>query len=451
MQSPQNEAAAVRADSRAPLPAPVPQAGDISFLRLIGTSTGVKLMVDTAVQIFNPFLAIIAAGLGTTVVVMGSLVSLRSIMGLFAPVFGAHADRVGYRRTIRLALVLTAVGILMVGLSPNIWIAAIGMGVMGLGTGSFVPMLHAYLSGKLPYTRRARGLGIVEYSWALTGIVGLSLVGWLIAATNWRVPMVLLGVLLLLAAWIFSRMPAAPHPPRPARDPAAVRPGLLTRTRNYFDVGPTALSTYAAITAGAFNYFAAMSIMIIYGAWFGDAFGLGAAALGTVALVFGIFDLISSVAVSLFTDRLGKRNSVMLGCTIALLGYIALPWLTFALIPAVLGVAVARAGFEFAVVANFPLLSEQAPAQRGKVLALGSAAGLLLVTAAGFTSPWLYTQVGILGVIASRPWPRQSRCLSSSSSCASVAERQTKQQPRNAKRAKRAKKRKEKQEARRLH
>jgi predicted MFS family arabinose efflux permease len=388
-----------------PLPAPdrapgsIAQIEEISFFRLIGTSTGVKLVVDTTVQIFNPFLAIIAAGLGTNVIVMGRLVSLRSIMGLFAPLFGAMSDRVGYRRTIRLALLFTAAGILLVGLSPNIWIAAIGMGIMGLGTGSFVPMLHAYLSGKLPYTRRARGLGIVEYSWALTGIFGLSLVGWLIAATNWRVPMVLLGVLLLIGAWVFSRMPAAPHPPRPAPDPASAQPGLLKRTRTYFAVGPTALSTYATILAGAFNYFAAMSVMIIYGAWFGDAFGLGAAALGTVALVFGLFDLVSSVAVSLFTDKLGKRYSVMLGCTIALLGYMVLPWLTFALVPAVLGVAVARAGFEFAVVANFPLLSEQAPAQRGKVLALGSALGLVFVTLAGFTSPWLYTHVGIQGVI----------------------------------------------------
>ena len=381
------------------VPSPSAQAGDISFLRLIGTSTGVKLMVDTSVQIFNPFLAIIAAGLGTTVVTMGRLVSLRSIMGLFAPLFGALSDRIGYRRTIRLALLFTAAGILTVGLSPNVWVAALGMGIMGLGTGSFVPMLHAYLSGKLPYTRRARGLGIVEYSWALTGIVGLSLVGWLIAATNWRVPMLLLGVLLLIATWVFSRMPAAPHPPRSARNPDAPRLGLPARTRAYFAVGPTARSTYATIAAGALNYFAAMSMMLIYGAWFGDAFGLGAAALGTVALVFGLFDLLSSVAVSLFTDGLGKRNSVMLGCTIALVGYVALPWLTFALVPAVLGVGVARAGFEFAVVSNFPLLSEQAPAQRGKVLALGSAAGLLLVTVAGFTSPWLYTHVGMHGVI----------------------------------------------------
>ncbi len=135
---------------------PSAQVGDISFARLIGTSTGIKLAVDTSVQLFNPFLAIIAGGLGTTVVGMGMLVSLRSIMGLFAPLFGAHSDRVGYRRTIRLALLLNAVGILIVGLSPSVFVAAVGMIVMGLGTGSFVPMLHAYLSGKLSYSRRAR-------------------------------------------------------------------------------------------------------------------------------------------------------------------------------------------------------------------------------------------------------------------------------------------------------
>ncbi len=131
---------------------------------------------------------------------------------------------------------------------------------------------------------------------------------------------------------------------------------MLERTRAYFAVGPTAVSTYATIAAGAFNYFAAMSMMIIYGAWFGEAFGLGAAQLGIVALAFGVFDLGASVAVSLFTDRLGKRNSVMLGLTIALFGYVLLSQLTAVLIPAVLGVAISRSGFEFAVVSNFPTL-----------------------------------------------------------------------------------------------
>ena len=100
---------------------------EISFARLISTSISARLLVDIGVQMFNPFLPIFAAGLKTDVVVMGRLVSLRSAMGILAPVFGSLADRVGYRRVMRVALLTGAVGMVIIGASNQVWSAAIGM------------------------------------------------------------------------------------------------------------------------------------------------------------------------------------------------------------------------------------------------------------------------------------------------------------------------------------
>ena len=77
-------------------------------------------MIDTTLQIFNPFLTIIAAGAGISVVAMGRLVSLRSMMGLTAPVLGALADRIGYRRVIRGSLLAVAAGMLVIGFSTGL-------------------------------------------------------------------------------------------------------------------------------------------------------------------------------------------------------------------------------------------------------------------------------------------------------------------------------------------
>jgi predicted MFS family arabinose efflux permease len=74
---------------------------------------------------------------------------------------------------------------------------------------SFVPTLQAYLGASLPFAQLARGMGMLEYSWALTGIVGLSLMGLLIAATNWRVPFFVLSVGLVVALFIFRTLPPA--------------------------------------------------------------------------------------------------------------------------------------------------------------------------------------------------------------------------------------------------
>ena len=64
-----------------------------------------------------------------------------------------------------------------------------------------------------------------------------------------------------------------------------------------------------------------MQLMIAHGAWLQEQYGLTPALLGCVAFVFGWFDLAASVSVSLFTDRIGKRRSVMLGIIGSLIGY----------------------------------------------------------------------------------------------------------------------------------
>lgn len=376
---------------------------DISFRRLITTCISARLLIDIGSQIFNPFLPIIAAGLNTDVVVMGRLVSLRNAMGLLAPGFGALADRLGYRRVMRVALLISALGMLVIGSSVNIPLAAAGMLLSGIGLAAFLPTLQAYLSARLPYAMRARGMGMLEYSWALTGIVGLSVMGQIIAVTGWRTPFFLLAAGLLLMSLVFGTLPATSVErttrPSQGRHAAPLRQ-LPARIIGFFRVNENARSTYGAMAAAAFNYFAAVQFMIIHGAWFADQYGFDARALGLVALLFGCFDLTASVSVSLFTDRFGKWRSVLVGTVGVLVGYLLIPWLNVGAVPALLSAAFARGFFEFALVANLPLLSEQAPRQRGKVMSLSAALTLGSGTVAGLVSPLIYTEWGISAVAA---------------------------------------------------
>jgi len=367
----------------------------LTFRRLIGTSMAAKLIVDIGGQIFNPFLPVIATGMGMSVVELGRLVGLRSAMGIFAPVSGALADRHGYRIVIRGALLLSAAGFLLLGVSSTTWMVVLGMILSGLGMSAFVPNLQAFVSSRLAYNLRARGLGMIEYSWALTGIFGLSAVGFLIAATSWRMPFILLAVGMVVMSFVFGAMPGIqrtrPTPP----EPGSQRPAWRKRVAAVVVVHTNRRSTYATIAAGALSYFAAMQVMIAHGAWLATQYGLTAATLGLTAFVFGWFDLAASVSVSLFTDRIGKKRSVLIGIIGALVGYLLMPFLNFAVIPAVLIIGVARGFFEFNIVSHFPLLSEQAPAQRGQVMTLGAAVSLGGATVAGFTGPWLLVNYGV--------------------------------------------------------
>ncbi len=367
----------------------------LTFRRLIGTSMAAKLLVDIGAQIFNPFLPVIAAGLGMSVVELGRLVGLRSAMGIFAPVSGAFADRHGYRIVIRGALLVSAAGFLLLGVSTSAWMVALAMILSGLGISAFVPNLQAFISSRLEYRLRARGLGMIEYSWALTGIVGLSAVGLLIAATGWRTPFFLLAAGMVGMSFVFGAMPGIQRTRPVPSPPDAVHPSWGQRLAAVVTVSTNRRSTYATIAAGALSYFAAMQLMIAHGVWLADQYGLDAATLGLTAFVFGWFDLAASVSVSLFTDRIGKKRSVLIGIVGSLAGYLLMPLLNVSLIPAVFIIGVARGFFEFNIVSHFPLLSEQAPAQRGQVMTLGAAVSLVGATVAGFTGPWLLVNYGV--------------------------------------------------------
>ncbi len=372
-----------------------------SFRQLLAVAIATRLVIDTKTQFFNPFLATVAAGVGLDVVTMGRLVSLRSAMGLAAPFFGALADSRGYRRIMRLGLLMAAAGTLIIGLSNSLWLLALGMVLSGLGLSSFVPTLQAYVSARLPYERRAQGIGILEYAWALASIVGLSLMGLLIEAQGWRAPFFVIAAGMVLGWVAFAFMPSAREDGQGERLEPVMRlsaVNLPQRVLAFFRLESNNRSTYALILANALFFFAQFHILIIHGGWLQAEYGLSPAALGTIALIQGVADLGGSVLVSLITDRIGKRRAVLSGMIGVFVIYAALPFANVALLPVVITLALMRFFFEFGIVSNISLVSEQVPAQRGKVMTLSAAFTLTASTLAGLTGPWAYTEFGVMGL-----------------------------------------------------
>ncbi len=362
--------------------------------RLILMSMGAKLLVDTSVQVFNPYLATIADGLGVGIVTLGQLVALRSAVGLVVPVIGAQADRFGYRPVIRICLALSTAGLLLIGLGQGVVTTAIAMLLMGVGTAGFLPTLHAYLSGHLPYNRRGRGLGMVEYSWALAGIVGLWPLGHLIAWAGWRSAFVVLAAGVAAASFVIGRFPS----PDESAAQAPARPRTPFSLRAFLDLGAGRRSAWGAIATGGFIFFAGTNVQLVYGSWLERSYGLGAGELGTTALLVGVALLAGSVSASLVSDRLGKRRSVLLGVLAMVVANLLLPLFDVGRIPAVLGAMLALAVLEFAIVSHIPLVSEQVPAQRGKVLSLATGTSMIGRTLGSLTGPWALATFGI-GVV----------------------------------------------------
>jgi len=363
-----------------------------STSRLLLLAMATRLIGDTGVQLFNPFLPIFAEGLGVSIVTVGRLVSLRTAVGIVAPLFGTFADRLGYRFVLRLELLLAVAGFILVGISNSIWTAAAGMVVLGAGLTSFTPTLHAFLSERLPWNRRGRGLAIVEYSWALAGIAGLFLTGFVIEFAGWRAPFFILAAGLAIAWAFFGRLQGAGRPADPA---PSVRQAWRQVIRDFFDLGANARSAWSNMLLSGFIGFAGINIFIVHGAWLNGDYGLKTTQLGTVALLLGVADLAGSGLASLIVDRVGKRRSVILGASSALLTFLALPRFDVSAALVIGGLALSRFAFEFSIVSNIALLSEQVPAQRGKVLSQGAMVMLAGFALGSLVGPWLFERFGV--------------------------------------------------------
>ena len=330
-----------RADERANAPR-----GFSRFRHILAACIATRLAIDTTTQLFYPFLQTVALGLALDIVFLGRLVSLRSLAGLSAPLFGSAADRYGYRRIMRLSLLLCAAGMFLLGSGAGIWSVVAGMIVSGAGLTGFLPTCQAYISAQLPFAQRARGIGALEYSWALAGIVGLPLMGFLFGRFNWQgFPSIVLGTA-MLAGWVLlGFVPEATA--GSAREesgadrgrevvPKRVRsrsltpllsslPPLRAQTiASLFDLGPNWRAALAVISANALFDFSQVHILIAHGAWLQTEYGLVPKTLGLVALAQGAANLCGSVLVSLITDRIGKKRAVQAGMLGSLLVYMSL-------------------------------------------------------------------------------------------------------------------------------
>ena len=114
---------------------------------------------------------------------------------------------------------------------------------------------------------------------------------------------------------------------------------------------------------------------IVYGAWLEASFGLSLTALGLASTVVGLSEAAAELGATAFTDRLGKRRSVLVGLLTLVGGTILLPWLAGrGLAAALAGVALMLLGYEFGLVSFLPLATELAPESRASLLSLTATA-----------------------------------------------------------------------------
>ena len=285
-------------------------------------------------------------------------------------------------------LVAMIVGATLLALGQALAAAILAFALLGFAKACYDPAMQAFIADAVPYEKRGRALGTIEYSWAGSWLLGVPVAGFLIARWSWHTPFLLialLGLVSLLATW---RSPALSGKPAPAGRTSAskVRPDLSAlRDR----------STVAALVVCGLVILGNENFLVIYGAWMEKQFALSPGRLGLISTVVAVAELAGAALTVASVDRLGKRAGLLLGLAVNIAAYVVLPFVVTSLIPALVGVVFLAMTSEFSIVATLPLISEMAPKARGTVMAIHAALTALAAALAALFGPRLWGRGGL--------------------------------------------------------
>jgi DHA1 family inner membrane transport protein len=332
----------------------------------LGVATLARWVINTSRRFPYTFAPALSRSLGVPLADITSLIAINQATGVLSPVFGPLGDRWGYRLMMLAGLGMLAVGMLAGGLLHIYAIVLLALLLAGLGKSFFDPALQSYIGERVPYQRRGLAIGVVEFSWAGSSLVGIPLVGLLIARFGWRSPFLMLGGLAALGVVVLMHI--IPRDDR--RGPAAERIGVreawrvLSRER-------------AALGALGFSLlFAAANdnLFVIYGDWLESSFGLTVVALGAATMTIGVAELLGEGLTASVADRLGLKRALFAGLVLSGLSYMLLALIGHTLPLALMGLFVAFLTFEFTVVTGISLITEILPGTRGAMMSSNIAA-----------------------------------------------------------------------------
>jgi len=199
-------------------------------IQIIGLAVA-RLVLNAGHRMVYPFLPTFARGLGVDLEAIALAVTARSGLGVISPVFGAFADTRGRKNAMLAALLLFAASMALVSLWPTYPALFVALLLGSVAKLVYDPSMQAYIGDRVTYTRRGLAIAITELSWSGAFLLGIPLLGWLIArADTWRAPFPLLTLAGLGASILVWRVLPADEPPSGARRWPRAR-GSCWRTR----------------------------------------------------------------------------------------------------------------------------------------------------------------------------------------------------------------------------
>jgi predicted MFS family arabinose efflux permease len=308
-----------------------------------------------------PFIATIARGLHVSVADIGVAIAISELTGLASPLIGRLVDRLGARRAVAAGLVGVLTGTCLAAATQGVAMLAGALVILGFGNSTFYLGIGSWIAMHVPFERRGRVTGLVEVSWALGLLIGVSTMGVVTSLTNWRIGY-LSGAVAVAAmgAVVIGRIDPPQRVPRPVGDHPVGHGKLIRRG-------------WLVLLAGFTMTAASYALVVTFGSWLEEEFSFTPAGISAVSFLLGAGELCATLSVARFTDIWGKRRSVAGGAALMIPASAGLALWHHQLIVGIIFLVIAGLAFEFSVVSAISLgtgLVPGAPA-RGLGLLIG--------------------------------------------------------------------------------
>ena len=342
--------------------------------------TVIRTILNTSFRMIYPFLAVFARGLGVDISAISGLVARRALVGAATPFLFPFIETRGRKFGMALGLGLFILAMGIVALFPSITTLGIALILAMIGKSVFDPSMTSYIADHLAYEKRGTAIAFSEFAWSLAFILGIPLVGWLIAKSSWSAPFWALGMLGLVALFFILLTQRDSTKPTPHAD------GAFGSIKQII-ASPVVLVAFSIGTCACYSN---EVVNLMFGVWLEDSFKLQIAALAGASAVIGLSELGGEGLVALFVDRIGKVRAAGAGIIANSVAAILLPIIGRTEFGALVGLFFFFISFEFTIVSIIPLNSEVMPSARATTLALAGSANFIGRAIGATLAPTLY-------------------------------------------------------------
>ena len=334
--------------------------GSALFWRIC-VATFCRLVLNSARRFVYPFAPALSRGMEVPLTAITSVIAATQSTALFGMFFGPVADHFGYRLMMLAGLGMLVAGMFAAGFFPFFGVVLVSLFIAGLGRSIFDPALQAYVSERVPFHRRGFIIGLLEFSWAGSTLVGIPLIGILMGYMGWRAPFFAMGGIGVVGIFALSILIPKERKKRVKYQTAS---GVWNSWRR---LG----KKRGAVGAIGFSFFVSAAndnLFVVYGAWLEKSFDLSLVALGLGTGIIGAAELAGESLTAAVSDRLGLKRSIILGLSLCMVSYGVLPLLGQTLTQALGGLFLIFITFEFTIVSALSLCTELLPGSRATMI-----------------------------------------------------------------------------------